>query len=129
MPRQRGVRAAVDWLQNQLLRSITDTLDRHDATLREHTTRLRTMEVRMGAVTDALRSFRAQVDAESTRIGERIAALTARLDAGENVTAAEINTELSGVVDTLRAMGTGTATDPLPDPETPGDGGTVPADA
>lgn len=92
-----------------------------------HNQRITTVEERMGAVSDTLRAFRAQVDAESSRIGERIASLTARLDAGENVAAAEINAELSGVVDTLRAMGTGAAADPLPDPD-PGDneGGSVP---
>lgn len=106
-----------DWLQNQLLGSIQETLS-------EHTTQIRTLEGHMSALSDALRDFRARADAESTRIAGVLADLKARLDSGDAAAAAEVSRELSPVIDTLGAMGTGGPADPLP---TPDDGGAVPA--
>lgn len=75
----------------------------------------------MGAVSDAIESFRAQVDAETSRIGEQLAQMQARLDSGDAGAAAEVSAGLAPVVESLRALGTGTEADPVPAPVDPED--------
>ena len=108
---------AQGWLRERLLGTALKML-------MDHEIRIQRWEAHMGAVADALAAYRAQVDAETTRIGEQLASqqarigeLQGRLDAGDAEIAAQISTELASTVDTLRAMGSGADADPLPDPD------------
>lgn len=92
-----ALRSITDWFQNQLLGSILSTLG-------EHTRQIRSLEESMGALDDTIQSFRADVDAETTRISALLSPVIAR----------------------LRALGTGGAEDPIPAPGD-GDGGPVPS--
>lgn len=111
MPDPRSATKVItDWLQNRLLGAIlTDIGDLK----RAH----RSLEARVSALGDYVRDFRAQADAQTTRIGNELADLKNRLDQGDAAAVAEVSAALSGHIDTLRAMGTGTQEDPLPAPD------------
>lgn len=78
--------------------------------------RVSKLEERMSALGDYLREFRSEVEAQTTSIGDRIADLEARLSSGDQAAVDEARTELTGIVDELRAMGSGAGNDPLPAP-------------
>ena len=114
MPNPRGAAQIVtDWLQNRLLGAILTDIE---GLKQAH----RSLEVRMSQLGDVVRQFRAEVDAETTRISSLLAELKSRLDSGDAAAAAEVSAELAPVIDNLRAMGTGTEADPLPTPADPG---------
>jgi hypothetical protein len=104
-----------DWLQNRLLGSILSDIG---DLKRAH----RALEARVSAVSDVIRQFRADVDAETNRIGDQLADMQRRLDEGDASTAASISGELGAVVENLRAIGSGGDADPVPAPEVPGEG-------
>lgn len=116
---RRAAQVITDWLQNTMLRSVLDTQ-------RGQEIRIRRLEARMPALENALRQFRADVDAETSRIGEQLAAMQSRLEAGDASAAAQVSAELGPVVESLRALGTGSPADPVPAPDAEG-GGDVPA--
>jgi len=113
-----------DWLQNQLLGDILRTLG-------DHETRIRAQEAGMSALTDYVRDFRTQADAETTRVAGVLADLQNRLDTDDAADVEAVRAELSPVIDGLKAMGTGGQADPLPAPpanvpdEGPGAGDTM----
>lgn len=111
----------IERVRAQVLGVVLDTLDRHEDTLTRQGRIIRKLEARMGAVSDAIESFRAQVDAETSRIGEQLAQMQARLDSGDAGAAAEVSAGLAPVVESLRALGTGTEADPVPAPVDPED--------
>lgn len=116
---RRAAQVITDWLQNTMLRSVLDAQ-------RGLEIRIRRLEARMPALENALRQFRADVDAETSRIGEQLAAMQSRLEAGDASAAAQVSAELGPVVESLRALGTGNPGDPVPAPDAEG-GGDVPA--
>jgi hypothetical protein len=98
-----------NWLHDRILGAVLTTLT-------DHANRITTLEAHVGELSDKLKEFRAQADAETTRIGEVLADLQRRLDSGDANAVAQVSAEMSGVIDTLRALGTGDTADPLPDP-------------
>ena len=106
----------MDWLQNRVLRGLTDRLDKQARDLAEVRRRLNRMEKRMSALTDWLADFRSQVNDQTNRISGQLADLQARLDAGDANAVAEVNSALTPIITDLQAIGSGGHQDPLPAP-------------